>query len=1086
MSKAFSPLTLGVGFTALLALVPGLGIGSKEARADKPTAPAKASADSRPVPKGEATEAFLDQCLAERPQARAVPLRATILTLPDPQRTHMAFWFDLRLNAVQRAFKQDGFLPRAFFLPWEASPKEDTGLGVSSRYPVGSPGLIWFARERRPTDPQGGPTAYHALFIVGESQALGLNREAMRQALRLAAKAQGAGTEPAAAAPISLIGPQFSGSLTSLGAALEEHFRLGTAPPIRVQGTTTLDAAATETLRATAGGVPAPRLSISSWICNLSGASKEQLLSWYRLEAGWPKDASKVAIFTESNTVYSPGGQASTGPGTGLGGPVTTIFFPMGLSRLRAERRAMEHNLAKGSQNMELVLPSTLLGPSEDDALRVLDTLPQYSADSLRDAELTLAGTVLSLARRGYTHIGISASDPQDLIFLAERVRAYHPSCTLFTTSGNHTLFAHPNFSAAMDGMILIGGYPLTDAVRVLSLKKGELESPVRFNSEGEYAAYYATLLALDPTRAKDLDRRFWGKQGFISIVKGGNIWPLRHGGIEVTTPSGAIQWDRQLEGAYLEVGRQSTDLAEYVHSRLLQLSVLLLLLGGTSFWIFLKPLIDLAATGPQDGDAEPSLAPYRDLATGALLVLAVLTLMGVAYLLPFLVLTLPPGGNTFLWLSLAAWALLLLLTTRALQAHWGWSRALPLVAAALAPAVAVGCWARWHFLVFVPGYLRFTSPGRGVSLLPTLLFLTAALALLLRTWFDVRRQEHAAFWPVPVGLASVPGRHLEAFRGLHARWWIFLFVLGLLALHRLLPGGLFRPLLEVQGIAAIVLGVGGCVFVVALLLFWQLQRGWRELMHVLEELDFSPYRAAFTDAGRLMNWNAMRALGRGLRTHRSSLRGRQLLEGQRAWMAEAEPAYARNLAALAQEEAGAPRGRKGASDYARWQFRFHIAGLMSACGDNLDSACGRLPAEAAAHQAEVHLFFALRAASFIRQAFLVARYLLVGSLGSMVLLLLAVAAFDFQPKGDVLAILGVVLIVMAGWVAYQIIQIERDPLLCLMEGTAPDQVQLSMGLVENGIRFVLVPLLLLLATFNPSLGGVVVQVFNPLMHLLK
>lgn len=1085
MSKAFSPLTLGVGFTALLALVPGLGIGSKEARPDKPAAPAKATADPRPALKGEAAEVFLDQCLAERPQAGAVPLRATILTLPDPQRTHMAFWFDLRLNAVQRAFKQDGYLPRAFFLPWEASPREDAGLGVSSRYPVGSPGLIWFAREHRPTDPQGGPTAYHALFIVGESQALGLNREAMRQALRLAAKAQGAGAEPSAAGPITLIGPQFSGSLTSLGAALEEHFQVGTAPPLRVQGTTTLDAVAMETLRATAGGVPPSRLSLSSWVCNLSGASKEQLLSWYRTEAGWPKDASKLAIFTESNTVYSPGSQAATGPGTGLGGPVTTIFFPMGLSRLRAERRAMEHNLARGSQSMELVLPSTLLGPSDDDALRVLDTLPQYSADSLRDAELTLAGTVLSLARRGYTHIGISASDPQDLIFLAERIRAYHPSCTLFTTSGNHTLFAHPNFSAAMDGMILIGGYPLTDAVRALSLKKGELESPVRFTSEGEYASYYATLLALDPGRAKDLDRRFWGKQGFISIVKGGNIWPLRHGGIEVATPTGAVAWERELEGAYLDVGRQSTDLAEYVHSRLLQLSVLLLLLGGTSFWIFLRPLIDLASATPHEA-AEPSLAPYRDLATGALLVLAVLTLMGVTYLLPLLVLTLPPGGNTFLWLSLAIWALLLLLTTRALQAQWGWARALPLVAAALAPAVVVGCWARWNFLVFVPGYLRFTSPGRGVSLLPTLLFLTAALALLLRTWFDMRRQEHAAFWPVPIGLASVPGRHLESFRGLHARWWIFLFVLGLLALHRLLPGGLFRPLLEVRGIAAIVLGVGGCVFVVALLLFWQLQRGWRELMHVLEELNFSPYRAAFNEAGKLMNWNAMRALGRGLRTHRSSLRGRQLLEAQRAWIADAEPAYARNLAALAQEEAGAPRGRKGASDYARWQFRFRIAGLMSACGDSLDVACGRLPAEAAAHQAEVHLFFALRAASFIRQAFLVARYLLAGSLGSMVLLLLAVAAFDFQPKGDVLAILGVVLIGMAGWVAYQIIQIERDPLLCLMEGTAPDQVQLSMGLVENGIRFILVPLLLLLATFNPSLGSVVLQVFNPLMRLLK
>jgi len=66
------------------------------------------------------------------------------------------------------------------------------------------------------------------------------------------------------------------------------------------------------------------------------------------------------------------------------------------------------------------------------------------------------------------------------------------------------------------------------------------------------------------------------------------------------------------------------------------------------------------------------------------------------------------------------------------------------------------------------------------------------------------------------------------------------------------------------------------------------------------------------------------------------------------------------------------------------------------------------------------------------------------------------------------------------------ILSMERDPLLCLMEGSPPGEVQLSLGLVENGFRFVLVPLLLLLGTLNPSFGGFLMQVFNPIMHLLK
>jgi len=350
LSKVFSPLTLGVGFTALLALVPGLGLGSTGSKAEKKAETATRKAlEAKRIQKITAVERLLEQSLQERLQAGSTTLGATILTLPDPQRTHMAFWFDLRLNAVQRAFKDYNYFPRAFFLPWEANPKDDAGHGISSDYPEGSPGLIWLARERQATDPKGGPTGYHALFIVGESQSLGINREALRRALLLAAKVRGPGDPP----PITLIGPQFSGSLASLGAALEEHFRNSSAPPIRLQGTTTIDAGVAENLAAMAGGNAASRLWISPWVCNLSGSSKDLLLGWYRKEAGWPKEASKVALFTESNTVYNLRPVAAHEPDAG----VTQILFPMGLSQLRAERRALEHEkeaeLARKSVDVE-------------------------------------------------------------------------------------------------------------------------------------------------------------------------------------------------------------------------------------------------------------------------------------------------------------------------------------------------------------------------------------------------------------------------------------------------------------------------------------------------------------------------------------------------------------------------------------------------------------------------------------------------------------------------------------------------------------------------------------------------------------
>lgn len=1055
MSRAFSPFTLGIGFTALLALVPELG-----PKVPPTGAPVKAEAKgvSTPVgPKATSLHALLDQCLRDRPKSADGTVAVTILTLPDPQRTSMAFWFDLRLNAVQRAFRTLDFLPRAFYLPWEAKPKDEGGSGVSSTFPEATPGFIWFARE-------GAKPRYHALFIVSESQSLGINRSALQEALRLASRL------PLAEGRISLLGPQFSGSLASLGAALESHFKDPGAPRVHIQGTTTLDAGGIRMLRDATGHPDAQRWEVSPWLCNLSGTAKERLLNWYAAEAGWPKDASKIALFTESNTVYSRDDRS--------GLAMTPFPFPMGLSRLRSERRAMEQGLAKGSEPQELVLPSTLLGPSEDDSVRVLDTAPQYAADTVRNTELTLAATILSLARRGYTHVGISASDPQDLIFLAERIRAYHPSCTLFTTSGNHALFAHPNYSQAMDGMVLFGGYPVTDSVRALSLMKGDLESPVRFTSEGEYATYYATLLLLDPARAKDPERAFWGRQGFVSIVKGGSIWPLRQGGLEVQN-GGSDALNSDVEGRYRKVATHSADLVQYVHSRLRQLALLLVGLGFASVLAFLKPLLEVAGV-PR---GEPGLRPYRNLVAGAVLTLAISTFLATGYLLPLVVLKGSPWHDPFLWMSLLAWLTMLGLTAWALRGQVNRLATMGLTLMALLPALIAAAWGTRHFLVFMPAYLRFTSPGRGVSLIPTMLLLAAGVALLLRSWFELHRQDQAAFWPAPPGVLDTKLLVMRHLRGLQFEGWTFLLVAVAAAFQWLMPGGLIRPLMDVPAVALVVVGVACGLFSASLFLFWQFHQGWQELQRVLEVLDFIAYRAAFAEVGRLVDWKAMRALGRGLSMHRSSLRGQEILFAQETWVSCVNPGYSARLAAL---DEGTPTSRQSLGEYGQWRNRLAYAHQMIACGDALSTACANDSVEAAAHQSEVDLFQALRAVHFIRQAFLVLRHLLVGSLGTLILLVLGVAAFDFQPKNDVLLILGAALLGMATWVALVILSMERDPLLCLMEGSPPGEVQLSLGLVENGFRFVLVPLLLLLGTLNPSFGGFLMQVFNPIMHLLK
>jgi len=816
------------------------------------------------------------------------------------------------------------------------------------------------------------------------------------------------------------------------------------------------------------GGIAGDRLFVSPWNCNLSGHAKEQLLAWYRQEAGWP-DASKVALFTESNTVYMGDQQVKA----------TRILFPMGLSQLRAERTALEQSAAKTATDAGLSIPSALLGPGAEDLPHGQDTLPQFASDTIRNTELTLASTVLSLSRRGYTHIGISASDPRDILFLAERIRAYHPGCTLFTLSGNNFLFAHPNYSSAMNGMVMVGGFPLTDSVRALSLLEGDLESPVHFTSEGEYVAYYATLFALEPGKIAASERDVLGSQGFVTVVKNGNIWPLRHGGL-LQSKVPPFNWKHDVDALYVKTASDSPDLNQYVHSRMYQLSLLLLMLGGTAAWVFLRPL-DQAHQARADG---PPMRPYEYLATGALLGLAMISLLAVSYLLPLPLLSGSPWSDAHLWTSLIIWAIFCFAVGRALLRRLKPWWALPLLCLGLAPAAGAALWAKHHILAFMPFYLRLTSPGRGVSLMPTLVLLTAGLALLLRTWFDMKRQDHGALWPEPAGASGSVGQRLRHLRGLHFQPWIFGLVLLIQSLHRAVSGGLIRPLMEGTNISIALLAMGSFLLFAALFLFWQLILGWMELRRLLRELEECAYLEAFAEAGRLVKWNAMRALGRGLRTHASSLRGRELLALQEPWMVERDASYAAQVAAMTEVARISREARWSANEFTNWRTRIRLAGIMSACGDSLIAAWTKNPVET--HRDEVHLFLALRTTSLIREAFLAMRYLLIGSLGSMLLLLLATAAFDFQPKLEVMSILSAVLLTMAGWATLSILQMERSPLLSRLEGTDPGQIKLSLGLVENALRYVVVPLLLLLGTLNPTMGGFVVQIFNPLMHLLQ
>ena len=94
--------------------------------------------------------------------------------------------------------------------------------------------------------------------------------------------------------------------------------------------------------------------------------------------------------------------------------------------------------------------------------------------------------------------------------------------------------------------------------------------------------------------------------------------------------------------------------------------------------------------------------------------------------------------------------------------------------------------------------------------------------------------------------------------------------------------------------------------------------------------------------------------------------------------------------------------------------------------------------------------------------------------LAGLLLMLLAVTSYPFQPRNEFLFFNWVVILVFVGSVGLIFVQMDRDTILSLLNGTTPGQVNVSRELVIRTLLYVVVPLLALVgAQFPESLRRV-------------
>lgn len=467
--------------------------------------------------------------------------RALVATLPDPVDSHFRREFDLLLAAMRRAL-EERYLQDRHCLPWEPEAGDSEGQAFHRSLP----GVLLFRRDPDPAS-DSGPGARGeilAVYLVGEVPAWGVQTEALKVALDQAAfglgwqEPQGRPADVDVPEELKVLGPTFSGSTRSLAVTLDAWRERRGAPTVpqpsfRVVSGTATSPGNRGVLEQVLGedGVKF-RTTVTD-----HGALQDLLWNQFvperlglrtSLDEGAGEDEKSdnraVALLVESSLYGLEFKQKG----------FHVIPFPMHVSQLRAEYAKNRSDPATGRQGgtgQELwrQLPTLDLDLTGGDD--TLDAVPVFDRNlTSRTQDLVLSNILTTIAQNRIAVVAIVASDTVDKLFLAEVLRNYAPDVRLVTFEGD-LLLAHPKYTSATQGMLVVSSNPLTDP-DPLSPRDGGVE--LQFASDIAQGLFEAT-------REIALDRDPGSKEVWLSVVGRESLLPLERVVVEEpVTPEGA------------------------------------------------------------------------------------------------------------------------------------------------------------------------------------------------------------------------------------------------------------------------------------------------------------------------------------------------------------------------------------------------------------------------------------------------------------------------------------------------------------------------------------------------------------------
>src|SRR6266851_2947117 len=455
---------------------------------------------------------FPDECLEPRvPPVSQTPQDLTLKTsqlkfvvaiLPDPVHTHSAVLFDQFAVAIQEGAQDEKYDFDSSWLPWDeehtpyALLTDEKASNLEEELKENQPGIILFRKALECVDAAGKPkldcketwsavmtkdgddlsNSYRqglVVFVVAEDATHGIHKEQFRNALEWIRALQ---PKIDKGKPLAILGPTFSGSLTSVTQILSEkkiaaQLDLGQARNSQLLAVYSGSVSGNSAAQAFHNTFQS-HVRFHSFVQNDDEILRRFCNYIKAVQPGF--ESSRVAILSEDETAYGTSGM-KTGEGEtyreerdkdACPDNALKLYYPRDISALRSAYQTKSlfdtGTSPQPTDTQRRSLPTDLADP----AGRVHDSIRSYGGNQTPLTQEAFLLEIVSALRELHSrYILLRSSNTLDQLFLTNFLRRSYPDGRI-VIFGSDLMFIRERGTTGLSGTMALSTYPLFPSER--------------------------------------------------------------------------------------------------------------------------------------------------------------------------------------------------------------------------------------------------------------------------------------------------------------------------------------------------------------------------------------------------------------------------------------------------------------------------------------------------------------------------------------------------------------------------------------------------------------------------------------------